>query len=196
MQKMEEKGSSSCGVLCYIGSNREIERVPPGSRGALGCWFTMEPGPSTTVYNGMTWPPQCDPHTSNWGFTPRAESLGQTQSSQVPQFTFIWLTKWWAKAIHSISLDGMICMEVHSQSMLSNGSAFDCIFLIFSENLGNDRQRIYLGPFKAIETPKRANHDYEGQKSHPHFYHSPLPSPAGECTKHAIFSSLFRVNEV
>ena len=54
MQMMEEKGSSSCGVLCYIGSSREIERVPPGSRGALGCWFTMEPGPSTTVYNGMT----------------------------------------------------------------------------------------------------------------------------------------------
>ena len=68
--------------------------------------------------------------------------------------------------------------------------------LFFSENLGNDRQRIYLGPFKAIETPKRANHDYEGQKSHPHFYPPPLPSPAGECTKHAIFSSLFRVNEV
>ena len=131
MQNMEEKGSSSGGVWCYIGSSWEIERVPPGSRGALGCWFTMEPGPSTTVYNGMTWPPQCDPHTSNWGFTPRAESLGQTQSSQVPQITFIWLTKWWTKAIHSIPFQGMIWMEVHFPSMLSNRYAIDWIFPIF-----------------------------------------------------------------
>ena len=66
-------------------------------------------------------------------------------------------------------------------------SAWKCIFspcfqmaplliefsLFFSENLGCYRRRIYLGPFKAIQTLKRANHEW-GPKSASSLLNLPL----------------------